>query len=368
MQTAILPLITLALLGSAAASRGASLALVETLAVRSSGERLEGRLDWTAATLTVTGEAAAGDGASPAQQRLAAFRAARTAALSGLLEAVGGVRVDGRTTVRAAMAADDSVRRRVRELALNARVVPGSRRQEEDLCSIDVRLPLLGDLARAVLPPASEPLVSLPPTDLPERDSLIVFVPGGPYTGLVVDARGTGLRASLSPRIVDDRGRVIYASGHVDRGLAVRAGLAGWERDLRRAILGERVRGEPAHPFLVEVTGVGRNRTEAVIRAEDGVRLRMADLHGDFLARGRVVFVIGQRPPPPPEPVAAAAPAAADTAGGPDSLAASVAADTAGVADSLAAPAVYRDFLDSLLQARARALADTLPDSGSVSP
>ena len=119
VQTAILPLITLVLLSRAAESRGASLALVETLAVRSaSGERLEGRLDWTAATLTVTGEAAAGGGASPAQQRLAGFRAARTAALSGLLEAVGGVRIDGRTTVRAAMAADDSVRRRVRELSL----------------------------------------------------------------------------------------------------------------------------------------------------------------------------------------------------------------------------------------------------------
>ena len=387
MQTVILPLTTLMLLWSAAASRGASLAVVETLAVRSaSGERLEGRVDWTAGTLTVTGESASGKEGSPAQQRLTGFRDARTAALSGLLEVVAGVRIDGRTTVRGAMAGDDSVRHRVRELALNARVVPGSRREEDDLCRIDVRLPLLGDLSRAVLPPASDGLVSLPPTDLPERDSLIVFLPGALYTGLVVDARGTGLRASLSPRIVDPRGRVIYAAGHVDRRLAVRAGLAGWERDLRRAILGERVRGEPAHPFLVEVTRVsGPYRTDAVIGAEDGVRLRMADLHGDFLARGRVVFVVGPRPPPPPEPVAAAvpapadtagrpdslaAPAASDTAGRPDSLAGSAAADTAGVADSLAAPVVYRDFLDSLLQARARAraLADTVPDSGSTPP
>ena len=39
--------------------------------------------------------------------------------------------------------------------------------------------------------------------------------------------------------------------------------------------------------------------------------------------------------------------------------------NTAGFLDSLAAPVVYRDFLDSLLHARARALADTVPDSGS---
>ena len=346
VQTPILPLITFLLpLTAAAAAGAASLAVVETLAVRSAtGERLQGRLDWTAGTLTVTGEAPPGEDASPARQRLAGFRAARTAALSGLLDAVAGVRVDARTTVGAAMAAGDPVQRQVRELARNARVVPGSRREEEDLCRLDVRLPLLGDLSRAVLPPASDPLVSLPPADLPERDSLIVFLPGGPYTGLVVDARGTGLRASLAPRIVDDRGRVIYAAGHVDRRLAVREGLAGWERDLRRAILGERVRGEPAHPFLVEAAGAsGRYRTEAVIRAEDGTRVQMADLHGDFLSRGGVVFVVGPRPPPQP-----------------------LAAGAAGWPDSLAAPVVHRDFLDSLLQSRTPA--DAVPDSGSVSP
>ena len=89
----------------------------------------------------------------------------------------------------------------------------------------------------------------------------------------------------------------------------------------------------------------GPYRADAVIRADDGTRLQLADLHGDFLARGRVVFVIGPRPPPEPAVM-----------------------DTAGVPDSLAAPVVYRDFLDSLLQARARALPDTVPDSGSVSP
>ena len=383
VQTAILPLIILLLLpwNAGAAAGTASLAVVETLAVRSaSGERLQGRLDWTAGTLTVTGEAPPGEDASPARQRLAGFRAARVAALSGLLEAVAGVRVDARATVGTAMAAGDPVRRRVRELAANARVVPGSRREEEDLCRIDVRLPLLGDLSRAVLPPAPDLLVSLPPADLPERDSLIVFLPGGPYTGLIVDARGTGLRASLSPRIVDDRGRVIYAAGHVDRRLAVRRGLAGWERDLRRAVLGERVRGEPAHPFLVEAAAAsGRYRTEAVIPAEDGTRVQLADLHGGFLSRGGVVFVVGPKPPAP-EPGAASVPAAADTSAMADSLAAPVPADTSAAPDSLAAPeavdppdslaapVVYRDFLDSLLQTRARTRADTLSDSGSVSP
>ena len=104
--------------------------------------------------------------------------------------------------------------------------------------------------------------------------------------------------------------RVIYAAGHVDRALAVRSGLAGWERDLRRAILSERVRGEPAHPFLVEAAGVsGPFRADAVIRADDATRLQLADLHGDFLSRGQVVIVVGPKPPPPPEPpVVGAAP------------------------------------------------------------
>ena len=361
VQTSV-PLIIL-LLCSAAAAQETSWALVETLYVKApSGGRLEGRIDWTAGTLTVTGEAPAGEGGSPARQRLTGFRAARTAALAGLLEAVAKVRVDARTRVGRAMAASDPVRERVAQLAGDARVVSGSRRQARGVCRLEVRLPLLGDLARAVLPPASERLVSLPPTELPAPDSLIALLPGGPFTGLVVDARGTQLRPSLSPRIVDDRGRVIYAAGHVDRALAVRSGLAGWERDLRRAILSERVRGEPAHPFLVEATGVsGPFRADAVVRAGDATRLQLADLHGDFLSRGRVVFVVGPKPPPPPEPpVVGAAPV-------PDSLA-EAATDTAGLADHLAPPVVYRDFLDSLLQARAPAPADALPDSVTISP
>ena len=343
----ILPLLALLLWSAAAAAQPASRAVAESLAVRAvSGERLEVRIDWTAGFLTVTGESPPEGGGGPARERLGGFRAARTAALGGLLEAVSRVRLDARRTVGGAMAASDPVRHRVEELARNARVVPGSRREEDGLCRLDVGLPLLGDLSRAVLPRASAS-VSLPPTGLPERDSLIVFLPGGPYTGLVVDARGTELRPSLSPRIVDDGGRVIYAAGHVDRNLAAREGLAAWERDLRRATLSGRVREEPAHPFVVEVTGVsGRHRADAVVGADDGVRLQLADLHGDFLSRGRVVFVIGPRPPPAPEPVVV---------------------DTAGVLDGLAAPVVYRDFLDSLLQTRARALADTVPDSASVS-
>ncbi len=358
VQTSV-PLFIL-LLCSAAAAQETSWALVETLYVKSpSGGRLEGRIDWTAGTLTVTGEAPAGEEGSPARQRLAGFRAARTAALAGLLEAVTKVRVDARTRVGRVMAASGPVRERVAQLGGDARVVSGSQRETRGVCRLDVRLPLLGDLARAVLPPASERFVSLPPTELPARDSLIAWLPGGPFTGLVVDARGTQLRPSLSPRIVDDRGRVIYAAGHVDRALVVRSGLAGWERDLRRAILSERVRGEPAHPFLVEAAGVsGPFRADAVIRADDATCLQLADLHGDFLSRGRVVFVVGPKPPSPPEPPpVGAAPV-------PDSLAALAVTDTAGF-DSLAAPVVYRDFLDSLLHARARALADTVPDSGS---
>ena len=358
----ILPLIALLLCGGSAASQAASWALVETLSVRApSGGRLEGRIDWTAGTLTVTGEAPTGEEGSPARQRLTGFRAARTAALAGLLEAVARVRVDTRTRVGRAMAASGPVRERVAQLAGDARVVSGSRRQAGGLCRLEVHLPLFGDLARAVLPPPSDRLVSLPPTQLPARDSLIALLPGGPYTGLVVDARGTQLRPSMSPRIVDDGGRVIFAAGHVDRALAVRSGLAGWERDLRRAVLSERVRGEPAHPFLVEATGVsGPFRADAVIGAGDATRLQLADLHGDFLSKGRVVFVIGPEPSPPEPPVVVAAPV-------PESLAEAV-TDTAGLADHLAAPVVYRDFLDSLLQARAPAPADTLPDSVTISP
>lgn len=51
---------------------------------------------------------------------------------------------------------------------------------------------------------------------------------GKPYTGLIIDARGTGLKPAMFPVIVDESGAVIYAAGMVTPESIVRRGVAAY--------------------------------------------------------------------------------------------------------------------------------------------
>ena len=310
-------------------------AVIEPLVVDSpTGVVVEGRLDWTAATVTVTGEGFVDDSVThPVRRRLLGFRAAKVDAYRNLLEVVGGVQVDARTTVSMAMVASDSIRAHIEGLVTGAHVVPGSQHEEDGYYRLELSLDMRGDLSAAVLPDSSGVARSIP-QNLPALDSVVVFIPPKPYTGIVVDARGTSLRPNLSPRIVDDSGRVIYAAN---------------DRNLQRAIVSERLGGPTANPFLVKAVNVsGLYNSDVVVTRDMGTRIRMADMEADFLAECRVVFVIG---PPPPVPTPAAVfsePTSGDSASGEFDLRPS---------------RPTGDFLDSILDARA--LADTLPIDAS---
>ncbi len=328
-----------ATLGTATSARALDAVVEDLVAESPTGAIVEGLLDWTAGAVTVTGEGFVNDSIThPVQRRLLGFRAAKVDAYRRLLEVIGVVQIDARTTVSMAMVASDSTRVHVEGLVRGARVVPGSQREEDGYYRLDLTLSLRGDLSAAVLPDSSS-APQMFPEDLPTRDSIVVFVPPRPYTGLVVDARGSSLRPSLSPRILDDSGRVIYAASHVDREYAVQTGVVAYDRSLPMAVVSERVGGTSSHPFLVEATGVsGLYNSDVVVTRDMGTRIRMADMDTDFLAQCRVVFVVGPKPATPVTMFSAAS-----------------------SSDSAAhTPAPTQDFLDSILQTRAAS------DSASV--
>ena len=279
--------------GRAVASR-----VIRTVSTQTpQGDFVEGQLDWTDGVLIVTGEGVAPENiTNPVQQRLLGFRAAKVTAYRKLLEVVGGVQVDARTTVSMSMVASDTVRATVEGLVRGATVVPGSRRQEDGLYLLDLQLRLLDGLAAAVLPDSISSLDAVA-AELPVSDSLIVFVPDKPYTGLIIDARGTSLQPSLSPRIIDETGRVIYSATHVDRQYALSTGVVGYERDLPAAVINTRIGGENSHPKVVTaIRADGLYNSDVVVSRDAGTRIKMSDSEGDFLTECRVIFVVGPRP------------------------------------------------------------------------
>ena len=128
-------------------------------------------------------------------------------------------------------------------------------------------------------------------------DELVFFVPEAPYTGLLVDVRGLGLQPSIAPRVISTEGHVIHGAATVDRSLVTDYGVAGYDDDIDRAYINERLGGEDANPFVVRATGTaGRYSGDAVLDNFDAAQVLQADEVGDFLRQGRVTFLLGPEP------------------------------------------------------------------------
>ena len=135
------------------------------------------------------------------------------------------------------------------------------------------------------------------PPDSLAADELVFFVPEAPYTGLLVDVRGLGLQPSIAPRVFSTAGHVIHGAATVDRSLATDYGVAGYNDDIDRAYTSERLGGEEANPFVVRATGTaGLYSGDAILDNFDAVQVLQADEVGDFLAQGRVTFLLGSAP------------------------------------------------------------------------
>ena len=128
-------------------------------------------------------------------------------------------------------------------------------------------------------------------------DELVFFVPEAPYTGLLIDVRGLGLQPSIAPKVLSTAGHVIHGAATVDRSLTTDYGVAGYDDDIDHAYTSERLGGEEANPFVVRATGTaGRYSGDAILDNFDAVQVLQADEVGDFLAQGRVTFLLGPEP------------------------------------------------------------------------
>ena len=110
------------------------------------------------------------------------------------------------------------------------------------------------------------------------------------YTGLVVDARGLGVRPAMSPKIHSEDGKEIYGSATVNRQYAVQQGMVGYSKDLTAAQMNSRVTKQP---LTVKATGVsGSANCDIVISDSDANRLSSAAENLTFLQKCRVMVVL----------------------------------------------------------------------------
>lgn len=287
----------------------------------------KGSIDW------LNGKASSvGIGAPPpnavnaAQARAMAQRAAVVIARRNLMELLKGVQLDSTSTVQNFMVADDTVVSKVQG-QLEQAEIEDTAYMSDGSVEVIVSVSLRGAMSKTLLPPEQHRGASMPSSPSreipgPERVDPARTQPqrpsrpaipgegsitpvratpqqedfsfgaslGGGYSGLVVDARGLGVRPAMSPRIVDEQGREVYGSSLVSREYAIQQGMAGYAKDLNRARENDRVAGNPLLIKAKDVTG--QAGSDIVVSDDDAERIRHAAAGSEFLKQCRVMIVL----------------------------------------------------------------------------
>lgn len=243
-----------------------------------------GKVDWSTGVVTAVGIGApSAQPANPAQARAMAERAAQVVAYRNLLEAIKGVRIDSTTLVENFMVTSDVIRTEVSGIIQGATIMD-KKYMSDGSVEVTVGMKLTGALADALLPKTPP----TPPTGL--TGTLTPAAPGQVYTGLIVDARGLGVRPAMVPKILNEEGKEVYGSAWVNRDYAVREGMVGYLKDPIAAQTNPRVTDKPLMVKALKVSGDGR--VDVVITNADAAMIHGAAQNLSFLEKCRVIILV----------------------------------------------------------------------------
>ncbi len=243
-----------------------------------------GTINWQDQILKSTGIGAPNPNMPLAAQRAGALEAAKRIALRNLLETVKGMSITSETTVENAMISSDIINTKVSGVVRNFKVVATRYMSTGDV-EVDVEIPLSGVLTEALLP--QQGMLMTPGQGIPGYQST---GQSAVYTGLIIDARGVGLRPAMAPKIVDSQGNEIYGTGYVNREYAVQIGVIGYEKDLNRARGNERVTDNPL--VIKAQKSSGTNSCDVVVSDSDARMIVAAAQNLNFMEKCKVMIIL----------------------------------------------------------------------------
>jgi len=279
-KTAFLALFIISIVVLAIGNASAQLAGTVTDIVEQTGS--SGKVNWTTGVITAVGIGTApAQPANEAQARAMAERAAQVVAYRSLLEAVKGVRVDSTTTVENFMVTSDVIRTDINGIIQGATVMD-KKYMSDGSVEVTVGMKLTGAFADSLLP-------KTPPTPIASTP-LPASAAGQLYTGLIVDARGLGVRPAMAPKIMNEDGKEIYGSAYISRDYAVREGMAGYLKDPVVAQTNPRVADKPLLVKAVRVSGDAH--VDLTISNADAVAIQSAVQSLSMLEKCRVIILV----------------------------------------------------------------------------
>ncbi len=244
-----------------------------------------GQVDWTSQVIRATGIGAPNPAMPVSAQRAGAIEAAKRVALRNLLETIKGMNLTSETTIRNAMMENDVIVTKVSGVVRGFTVVDTKYMSTGDI-EVTVEMPITGALLDAVLPQQMGQALGT----LSRQQQQMPATQTGVYTGLIVDARGLGVRPAMAPKILDENNQEVYGSRYVSREWAVKIGMVGYDKDLNKARNNDRVAGNPLIVKAIKV--VGPNKADVVVSNDVAAQIRNAAANQNFLDKCKVMFIV----------------------------------------------------------------------------
>lgn len=283
------------LYGGAAGPAVAQSAKMEPLVERVGSS---GSVNWATGWIKSTGLGVAPPGSAGGAGQAMAQRAAFAVAIRNLLETVKGIRVDSTTLLDNYMTQNDVIKTQVTGFVKGAQIAQTNPHPDGSV-EVTVKVPMYG-------------VDSLMTPILPEKGFMSQDIsPESPdgYTGMVIDARGLGLKPACFPSVMDDKGQVVYSPQTVDKAAAEKDGMVHYMTapkgvDLS-SLFGEGayvIRPVQATPAVVPREGrrplkikgmdkAGALKANVIISSDDAKKIREDASMSGALKRSRVTVV-----------------------------------------------------------------------------
>jgi hypothetical protein len=214
--------------------------------------------------------------------RNAALTDAKLNAFHIILKIIKDLRVNGTTVVGDYAIQDPAIMSKIENMVKDAKVVK-KEYLTDGTVKIEMEVNLRGGFAQLILPKDIKPLDSIKLVTM-NKSSTPVF------TGLVVDAKGLGVKPVMVPKIIDENNQEVYGSAFVSREYAVQQGMSGYSRNLKKILKDQRVSDYPLVVKGLKTSGPGRS--EIVISNADASKLRSISESLYFMKKCRVIIVV----------------------------------------------------------------------------
>lgn len=257
-------------------------------------QKERGLLDWTQNYIESEGMAVAPVNVKGAQAKALARRGAIVDLQRNLLEFMGGVQVDARTTMDNFMA-DDRVRTEVSGIIKNVELLEGQWDGESYTIRGRIRIGQLRVVManNNLLPvPAPKPVYGATPdvTIILEPDPAPAGKPEAPkkqkFTGLVIDVRHLPYVPAMTFQVFDASGRPVYGIDFVNQSSYLQSGLCAYYNNINYA------KGEvhvASSPIVARAVKLSDGNVNIIISNADAAKVRASS--PDFRRECKVIVV-----------------------------------------------------------------------------